>query len=89
MDGDRLLVFVKRPRPGEVKTRLVPWLGAGPAAELYRSLAELEIQATTPAGEYERLFFYAPLEAPLMSGLARGLANKACRAAPLIPSAAP
>jgi hypothetical protein len=63
VDGDRLLVFVKHPRPGGVKTRLVPRLGAEPAAELYRSLAELVIQATTPAGEYERVFFYTPLEA--------------------------
>ena len=63
MACDRLLVFVKRPRPGEVKTRLVPRLGAGPAAELYRGLAELEIQATAPAGEYERLFFYTPPQA--------------------------
>jgi rSAM/selenodomain-associated transferase 1 len=58
--SDRLIVFLKRPRPGEVKTRLVPQLGAGPAAELYRALAELEIEATAPSGEYEREFFYTP-----------------------------
>jgi rSAM/selenodomain-associated transferase 1 len=61
--GDRLLVFLKRPRPGEVKTRLVPSLGAEMAAELYRSLAELEMQATAPSGDYERLFFYSPSDA--------------------------
>jgi uncharacterized protein len=61
---DCLLVFVKRPLPGEVKTRLVPHLGPKQAAELYRALAEREIQATAPrAGEYERLFFFTPREA--------------------------
>lgn len=55
---------MKRPLPGEVKTRLVPHLGAEQAAELYRALAEQEIQATAPRpGEYERLFFFTPCEA--------------------------
>lgn len=64
MARDCLLVFVKRPLPGEVKTRLVPHLGPEQAAELYRALAEQEIQATAPlAGEYERLFFFTPREA--------------------------
>jgi rSAM/selenodomain-associated transferase 1 len=64
MVGDRLLVFVKRPRPGEVKTRLLGRLGAAPAAELYRALAELAIQATSaPDADYERLFFFTPREA--------------------------
>ena len=64
MARDCLLVFVKRPLPGEVKTRLVPHLGPEQAAELYRAIAEQEIQATAPlAGEYERLFFFTPCEA--------------------------
>ena len=36
----RLLVFAKAPRPGEVKTRLVPLLGSEGAAELHAELVE-------------------------------------------------
>jgi hypothetical protein len=61
---DCLLVFLKRPRPGEAKTRLVPQLGARDAAALYRALAEEEVRRTTPRpGEYDRLFFFAPADA--------------------------
>ena len=64
MAPDVLIVFVKAPRPGGVKTRLAAALGAGPAAELYRVIAEEEIRRTAPAAlEYERLFFFAPAEA--------------------------
>jgi rSAM/selenodomain-associated transferase 1 len=62
--ADALLVFVKAPRPGAVKTRLVPDLGPENAATLYRLLAEEEVQQTTPQrGEYDRLFFHAPAAA--------------------------
>src|SRR5207244_3583628 len=61
---DILVVFVKEPRPGAAKTRLVPELGAEAAAELYRALADEEIRRTVPRrGEYRRLFFFAPAEA--------------------------
>jgi len=40
MGGDKLIVFVKAPRPGAVKTRLAGTIGA-PAAEVaYRQLVE-------------------------------------------------
>jgi rSAM/selenodomain-associated transferase 1 len=56
-----VVVFVKHPRPGEVKTRLVPALGAEGAAGLYRVLVEAALAATTPAaGEFERLVFFDP-----------------------------
>jgi rSAM/selenodomain-associated transferase 1 len=59
-----LIVFVKAPRPGGVKTRLIPVLGAEGAADFYRTLAEEEVARTTPrAGDYKRLFFYAPPDA--------------------------
>lgn len=62
--SDRLLVFVKAPRPGEVKTRLAKALGPEAAALLYRALAEEEIRRTVPrAGEYERAFCFAPADA--------------------------
>jgi uncharacterized protein len=64
MSADALILFLKRPAPGEVKTRLVPDLGPAAAAELYRVLAEAEVRGTAPrSGEYRRLFFYAPPEA--------------------------
>ena len=56
-----LMVFLKEPRPGMVKTRLARSVGPQAAAELYRILAEEEVRRTVPReGEYERLFFYAP-----------------------------
>jgi hypothetical protein len=63
--GDLLLVFLKQPRPGSAKTRLIPALGPETAARLYRLLAEEEVRATTPAAGdgYERLFCFTPGEA--------------------------
>jgi rSAM/selenodomain-associated transferase 1 len=61
---DLLLVFLKEPRPGQTKTRLVPPLSPEIAAQLYRLLAEEEVRQTMPvAGEYDRLFCYTPPEA--------------------------
>jgi rSAM/selenodomain-associated transferase 1 len=58
-----LIVFVKHPEAGRVKTRLEPLLGPESAAILYRVLAEAVLQATVPLpGEYETLVFYAPEE---------------------------
>jgi len=37
---DCLLIFARYPRPGQVKTRLIPALGAAAASDLYRRLAE-------------------------------------------------
>jgi hypothetical protein len=63
--SDRALaVFVKLPRPGLVKTRLLPVLGQELAADLYRALAERVLAATTPRrGDYERLVFFDPPDA--------------------------
>jgi hypothetical protein len=59
-----LAVFLKAPRPGAVKTRLVPALGAEAAAGLYRALAEHAVRATRPrAAEYERRLYFGPAEA--------------------------
>ena len=59
-----LAVFLKAPRPGAVKTRLIPALGAAGAARLYRALAESVVAGTRPGpGEYERLVFFTPEEA--------------------------
>jgi hypothetical protein len=59
-----LIVFVKEPRPGAVKTRLAADVGPAAAAELYQALVEGVLEATTPVpGEYERLVFFDPPEA--------------------------
>jgi rSAM/selenodomain-associated transferase 1 len=59
-----LIVFLKHPEPGAVKTRLASALGAETAAALYRALAEGVLEATVPrSGEYETLVFFDPPEA--------------------------
>ena len=64
MPDERLIVFVKRPRPGEVKTRLAGEIGAGDAAILYRLMAEHVLRETAPAGRgYARVVQYAPADA--------------------------
>ncbi len=64
MSRDLLLVFVKEPSPGLVKTRLAEAIGAKAAAELYRLLAEEVRRNTAPlADEYRRLWFFTPPEA--------------------------
>lgn len=63
MSDRALLVFVKHPSPGAVKTRLAAAVGPEAAAGLHRALAEHVLEATTPAGQYERLVFFAPPEA--------------------------
>ena len=40
MSDRALIVFLKHPEPGAVKTRLVPALGAETAAAVYRVMAE-------------------------------------------------
>jgi uncharacterized protein len=61
---ERLIVFVKRARPGEVKTRLAAGLGAEDAAALYRAMAEHVLRETAPgAGGYGRLVRFAPADA--------------------------
>lgn len=52
MDDDRrLILFVKLPLPGRVKTRLAASLGAERAAEIYKAMAEdcLDIARSVPA----------------------------------------
>jgi rSAM/selenodomain-associated transferase 1 len=59
-----LVVFVKEPRSGTVKTRLAAAVGPEAAAGLYRTLVETVLEATTPMpGDYERLVFFDPPEA--------------------------
>ena len=64
MPVERLIVFVKRPRAGEVKTRLGREIGAEDAAALYRVMAEGVLRATSaPDAAHDRVVLYAPAEA--------------------------
>jgi uncharacterized protein len=59
-----LLVFVKAPRPGHVKTRLAAAIGDERAAAAYREMAQGVLERTAPlAEEYERLVFFTPDDA--------------------------
>ena len=51
-DGTAVVVFAKAPRPGEVKTRLVPLLGAEGAAALHVKLAKRTLD-TVRAASFE------------------------------------
>lgn len=43
-----LIIFARYPTPGQVKTRLIPRLGAGGAARLYRQMAEQTLHQALP-----------------------------------------
>jgi hypothetical protein len=58
-----LLVFVKAARAGTVKTRLAAAVGDAAAAALYRAMAEQVMEATGPAGGYQRLVCFDPPDA--------------------------
>ena len=61
---DRLVVFVKAPRPGAVKTRLAAALGAEAAAAVYRAIAAEEVRRTAPRdAEYDRVLCFDPPDA--------------------------
>lgn len=57
--GNALVVFLKYPQPGLVKTRLGKDIGPESAALLYKELTEL-ILRNTEAGDYQRFLFYTP-----------------------------
>ena len=65
MAGDLLLVFLKAPRPGQVKTRLAAEIGDEAAARVYRGLAERVLAQTAPEAPdtYRRLVFFTPADA--------------------------
>jgi len=59
--GNALIVFLKYPQPGLVKTRLAKDIGPESAALLYKELTELILKNTEP-GDYQRFLFYTPQE---------------------------
>ena len=62
--ADVLLVFLKEPRPGAVKSRLAARIGPEKAATVYRAVADEGIRRTAPRrDEYERRFLFDPPDA--------------------------
>jgi uncharacterized protein len=61
---DVLLVFLKEPRPGAVKSRLAASIGPDHAAAVYRAMSEELIRRTAPrTDEYERILLFDPPDA--------------------------
>ena len=56
----RLALFARRPRAGEVKTRLSPAVPPALALELYRAMLEDALAVTAAADANERLVYWAP-----------------------------
>jgi rSAM/selenodomain-associated transferase 1 len=77
---DELIVFLKLPEPGRVKTRLVPAIGAAAAAALHRALVERTL-ARVAAGEppWKTVLCFDPPEGEpgLRAWLGRGLEARA------------
>ncbi len=55
-----LVVFVKYPEPGKVKTRLGADIGIDRAAEIYRAAAEFVAETFSCSSLWETFFFYTP-----------------------------
>jgi uncharacterized protein len=57
-----LLIFVKYPEPGKVKTRLAKNIGSESAALLYRKMAESIIYDLSKLADYRKIIFFDPPE---------------------------
>jgi hypothetical protein len=57
-----LLIFVKYPEPGKVKTRLAENIGSENAALLYRKMAESLIYNLSKLADYRKIIFFDPPE---------------------------
>lgn len=55
-----LLIFVKYPEPGMVKTRLAKSIGSENAALLYRKMAESIIYDLSKSTDYRKIIFFDP-----------------------------
>ncbi len=68
----RILLFLKAPRPGEVKTRLARDLGPERAAAVYRSLAEAQLRRLPKDAEVVVAFAPADAESEMRAWLGHG-----------------
>ena len=58
---EALIIFLKYPEPGEVKTRLAREIGNYSAALFYRLFSEVVLKETSPCG-FSRAIFFHPKE---------------------------
>ena len=57
-----LIIFIKYPEPGKVKTRLAHDIGESEAARIYSVMAESIIEKTSDSSNYSTIIFYNPPE---------------------------
>lgn len=57
-----LIIFLKHPEPGKVKTRLAEVIGGQRAAEIYSSMAERIVTQLSACPEYRTVLQYHPAE---------------------------
>lgn len=57
-----LIIFVKYPEPGKVKTRLAEDIGREKAAQIYSGMAETIIHNVSNSTEYKTIIFFDPPE---------------------------
>ena len=69
-----LLVFARAPRPGQVKTRLIPHVGAERAAAIYRELLARTLQTALHAGFAATQLWLAGDRHPYFDNIANGAA---------------
>ena len=69
-----LLVFARAPRPGQVKTRLIPHVGAERAAAIYRELLARTLQTALHAGFAAIQLWLAGDRHPYFDNIANGAA---------------
>ena len=58
--NNALIIFVKYPEPGQVKTRLTPDLSPGEAAAFHRALAADIIAAHSDTPDFDTIVFFSP-----------------------------
>lgn len=57
MDGAELIIFIRNPVAGQVKTRIARSIGDEKALEIYRHLLDLTREATMPTNCIKHLFY--------------------------------
>jgi rSAM/selenodomain-associated transferase 1 len=60
MDAELVIIFAKAPEPGQVKTRLIPTLGAESAAMLHAALVERALETATRSDAHDVALCCAP-----------------------------
>ena len=75
-----LLIFLKYPEPGKVKTRLAQYIGKEKAAHIYSVMAETIIHHVSKSREHKTIIFFDPPERK--SDVENWLPNNDCKFLP-------